>query len=106
MATYNQDIETLRKRLSILYTDTYRYVVTQKGLVKTGTLRDSIVVDVVLDQDGYTVNVSSVDYFDYLDERYDITTTVSMDKDIQKLGTDLLTAIIVSTLIGDTTSSI
>lgn len=55
-----------------ILTQLLKSIVTSKGLVKTGALRDSIKVFTNFSGNVITVNVESVDYFKYLISEYGI----------------------------------
>lgn len=63
--------------------------IKQLGLVKTGRLFNSIKVRVVVDKDGYDIEVDAVDYFDILDEEHDILDYVLNLNSVDDIMTDL-----------------
>ena len=75
------EFNKLAKDLERLYKDE----LTRQGLVESGKLKDSISVVVVKTPQGYTLQMSSLDYFKYLDEKYKITENVLKSSQYQRI---------------------
>lgn len=54
----------------------FKEELTKQGLVESGALRDSIRWYVVETPQGFTLKMEALDYFQYLDDRYNITNNV------------------------------
>lgn len=65
-------IEQINRELTQLFKDD----IIRKDLVDTGLLRDTINVEVTFTNDEWGLDITSQDYFVYLDVPYDITTDV------------------------------
>lgn len=66
---------------------TYKERIKQLGLIETGTLYNSIAVQVTYIDLNLSIELTSVDYFDILDEKYDISNYVmSQQLIVDKIG--------------------
>lgn len=70
------DAEREMNQAADLLTRLYREELTRQGLVETGKLRDSIRWIVVTTTTGYSLKMEALDYFQYLDDRFNITNNV------------------------------
>lgn len=70
------DAEREMNQAAELLTRLYREELTRQGLVETGKLRDSIRWIVVTTTTGYSLKMEALDYFQYLDDRFNITNNV------------------------------
>ena len=81
------DLQTASKSIEELIKKT----ITNKGLVKTGTLRDSITASVSIDANSgaMSIKVEGEDYFEYLDEQHNIVEDAFASSDFAKIEDEL-----------------
>lgn len=71
-----QDAERAFQRAANELTQLFKDELTRQGLVESGNLRDSIEWKVITTTTGYSLQLSALDYFEFLDRRYNITNNV------------------------------
>ena len=88
--------DKIAAELTKLYQDELRRL----GLVDTGKLLNSIRWYVVTTPDGFILRMESLDYFEFLDEKYKITENIQRSSQYNQI-IDEITIIITDGLISD-----
>lgn len=65
-------VDSKKKYLEDLITVEIKNRIKQLKLIKTGKMLDSIKSNIVFNSDGYFVDITSTDYFDELDYKYNM----------------------------------
>lgn len=93
----NKELDKLSRDLTIAFQDELR----KQGLVESGALVNSIKVTPIQTTTGFTLRVEALDYFQYLDDKHNITNNVlngSSFKNIQEQIVNLYSSIIIDNI--------
>lgn len=72
----------MKRELESLIERLIKERITELDLIDTGALYDSISVEVIGGQNDFNIDISSVDYLEYLDAEYDIIDFVLSKKEV------------------------
>ena len=86
-----EKIEAQIKRLEGDLTNLFQRVIVDKGLVDTGKLYRSISFKMVSVNGKLSFNMSAADYYEFLDEKYGITSTALASNEFLKIEEKIAT---------------
>lgn len=93
----NKELDKLSRDLTLAFQDELR----KQGLVKSGALLNSIKVIPIQTTNGFTLRVEALDYFEFLDDKHNITNNVLASanfKNVQEQLVNLYNLIIIDDL--------
>jgi len=88
LADAKRELELAANELTRLF----REELTRQGLVESGKLRDSIRWYVVQTPQGFTLKMEALDYFEFLDNRFNITNNVLRSAAYERVQEQIATA--------------